>query len=115
MLLSLEVESSRTIHRQTISKSKGMIMRKGDRFIWHSCALVVGLTVCNLCGVPAVAQSTAARVLSNAVVNQPVLFDVAPALSTALKAASTAQGTRAIHAPLKPKATTLSRTDLIAF
>jgi len=84
-------------------------MRKEiTKISWYSAALIVGLNAGALYGPPAAAQSTAVRVLSNAVVSQPVLFDATPALSTLLSPASTAQGTRAIHAPMKPKASQLA-------
>jgi hypothetical protein len=84
-------------------------MRKEiTKISWYSAALVLGLFVGALYGPPATAQSTAARVLSNAVVSQPVLFDATPALSTLLSPASAAQGTREIHAPMKPKASQLA-------
>ena len=90
-------------------------MRKESKGIfWYSAALVLGLSLGDLYGLTAEAQSTAARVLSNAVVNQPVLFDVAPPLSTLLKSAAIGPSTRAIHAPLKPKLSqlTLNLTQL---
>jgi hypothetical protein len=84
-------------------------MRKEiTKISWYAAALVMGLNVGALYGSPAAAQSTAARVLSNAVVSQPVLFDATPALSTLLSPAATAQGTREIHAPMKPKASQLA-------
>ena len=58
-----------------------------------------------LSGLRLAAQQTPTepQVLSNAVVNEPIRFDVSPPLSQLLTEAPVPQGVRATHAPLQPK------------
>src|SRR5271167_2940777 len=54
---------------------------------------------------PSAAQQTPTKpqVLSNAVVNEPIQFDVSPPLAELVTAAPAQQGVRLMHAPLLPK------------
>jgi hypothetical protein len=86
-------------------------MNKEDIGIsWYSVARRVALSFAALCAFPAAAQSIAAepQVLSNAVANAPVQFDVSPGLAPLLSQASVSeallpQGDRVMQAPMKPK------------
>jgi hypothetical protein len=64
------------------------------------------LILAALCGLPAAAQQTPTgpQVLSNAVVNQPIQFDVSPPLTELLREAPAQQGgTYVTHPPMQPK------------
>jgi hypothetical protein len=83
-----------------------MIVKKNDRRVLSfSVAVLWTLILAALCGLPAAAQQTTAqpKVLSNAVVNQPVHFDVSRPLAELLKEAPAQQSVRLMHAPMQPK------------
>ncbi len=69
-------------------------------------AVLSALFLVALCGLPAAAQQTPTgpQVLSNAVVNQPIQFDVSPPLTELLREAPAQQGgTYVTHPPMQPK------------
>src|ERR1019366_6307352 len=63
-----------------------------------------------ICAVPAWSQQTPSQphVLSNAVMNEPIHFDVSSPLSGALLTAPAQQGDRVTHAPRLPKLSKLT-------
>ena len=74
--------------------------KKNSRF---SVAVLSALILVALCGLPAAAQqATGPQVLSNAVANQPIHFDVSSPLSVLLTATAR-QGDRVTHVPIQPK------------
>ena len=81
-------------------------MRKnGKGIMCFSVAIVFALVLAVPSGLQAAPQQTPTgpRVLNNAVVNQPIQFDVSRPLAELLKEAPAPQGTRMMHAPMKPK------------
>src|SRR5271168_589836 len=81
-------------------------MKKNNKTILRfSVAVVSALILAPLCGLPAAAQQTPTQpqVLSNAVVNQPMQFDVSPALAELATEAPASQGVHLMHAPMLPK------------
>ncbi len=81
-------------------------MRKDSkRILWFSVAIASTLVLAVPSGLQAAPQQTAAgpQVLSNAVVSQPIQFDVSRPLAEMLKEAPAQQGVRMMHAPMKPK------------
>jgi hypothetical protein len=81
-------------------------MKKNNmRILRFSGAVVSALILAALCGLPAAAQQapTQPQVLSNAVVNRPIQFDVSRPLAELLTEAPPQQGFRMMHAPMRPK------------
>ena len=81
-------------------------MRKNsERVLCFSVTVLSALILAALCGLPAAAQQTLTRpkVLSNAVVNQSIQFDVSRPLAEVVREAPAMQGSRTMHAPKRPK------------
>jgi hypothetical protein len=81
-------------------------MKKNDkRVLCFSVAVLLALILTVLCGLPAAAQQTPTgpKVLSNAVVNESIKFDVSRPLAEVLREAPAQQVFRMMHAPMKPK------------
>ena len=81
-------------------------MKKNDKRIsCFSMAVLSALILAALCGLPGAAQQTPTQpqVLSNAVVNEPIHFDVSSPLAELLTTAPAQQGVRVMHAPRMPK------------
>jgi hypothetical protein len=81
------------------------MMKKNRKGIfWFSAAVPSALILAALCGLPAAAQTAAQpQVLTNAVVNEPIHFDVSPPLAELVMEAPAQQGVRLMHAPMRPK------------
>ena len=90
-------------------------MKSDKRSLCCSVAVVSGLILASLCGLRAAAQQTPVQpqVLGNAVVNEPMQFDVSPPLGELLKETPTYQGSRLIHAPMLPKLRQLTNAQHI--
>jgi hypothetical protein len=93
---------------KVFTQKKGdMIVKKNDkRILCFSFAVLSALILAALCGLPAAAQQTPSgpKVLSNAVVNEPIQFDVSRPLAEVLREApAPQQGFRMMHAPKRPK------------
>jgi hypothetical protein len=81
-------------------------MKKNNkRILCFSVAGLSTLILAALSGLPAAAQQTPTepKVLSNAVVNEPIQFDVSPPLAELVREAPAQQGFRMMHAPKRPK------------
>jgi hypothetical protein len=81
-------------------------MKKNNKRIsCFSVAVLSVLILAALSGLPAAAQQIPAepKVLSNAVVNQPIQFDASRPLAEVLREAPAQQGFRMMHAPKQPK------------
>jgi hypothetical protein len=81
-------------------------MKKNDkRILCFSVAVVSTLILAPLCGLPAAAQQapTQPQVLSNAVANEPIHFDVSPPLAELVTETPASQGVHLMHAPMLPK------------
>ena len=77
-------------------------MKKNNkRILCVSVTFVSPLILAALCGLPAAAQQP--QVLSNAVVNKPIQFDISPPLAELAKEAPAFQGVHLKHAPMRPK------------
>src|SRR5271157_4924282 len=96
------------------------IREKGDRMmkkskksiLCFSVAILSMLILAALCGLPAAAQQTP-QVLSNAVANAPIQFDVSRPLAQLLREApAQLQGDRVTHAPMQPKLQQLKGAQL---
>jgi hypothetical protein len=97
------------IYPDTISE-RGKIMKKeSKRILYVSVTVVFPLILAALCGLPAAAQQP--QVLSNAVVNKPIQFDVSPPLAELAKEAPAFQGVHLKHAPMRPKLQQLTRAQ----
>jgi hypothetical protein len=90
-------------------------MKNDKRSLCFSVAIVSGLILAAAWGLPAAAQQTPVQpqVLSNAVVNEAMQFDVSPPLGELLKETPAYQGSRLIHAPMLPKLRQLTSTQHI--
>lgn len=79
--------------------------KNSNRVLWFSVAIASALILAVPSGLQASPQqaATGPQVLSNAVVSQPIQFDVSRPLSELLKVAPAQQGARMMHAPMKPK------------
>jgi hypothetical protein len=91
-------------------------MRKNSSgVLWISAAALSTLSLMALCGLPAAAQPapTQPQVLSNAVMNEPIHFDISAPLAELVTTASVSQGTRAMHAPMKTKLPRLTSAQQI--
>jgi hypothetical protein len=75
------------------------------RILGFSVAVLSALILVAPSGLRAAPQQTPSQpqVLSNAVANEPIQFDVSPPLAELLKEAPAQQGVRLMHAPMKPK------------
>jgi hypothetical protein len=75
------------------------------RVLCFSVTVVSTLILAVLCGLPAAAQQapTQPQVLANAVVNQPMQFDVSPPMAELSRETPAAQGVHLMHAPMLPK------------
>ena len=94
------------IRIQLTQPEKGKIMQKKIKKILHLfCAAMPALLLMAPSSLlVASPQSTAApQVLSNAVANDPVRFDVSPPLTSLMATASALPAVQQAHAPLKPK------------
>jgi len=80
-------------------------MIKIFRFMTMSTISLPVLCLAVICAVPVWARQIPSQpqVLSNAVVNQPIHFDVSPPLAELVREAPAQQGVRLLHAPMKPK------------
>ncbi|MGC2607529.1 MAG: hypothetical protein WA419_18435, partial [Silvibacterium sp.] len=80
-------------------------MIKIFRFLTTCTISLSVLCLAVICAVPAWAQQRPSQpqVLSNAVVNEPIHFDVSPSLAEMVKEAPAPQGVRLMHAPMLPK------------
>ena len=81
-------------------------MKKNDkRVLCFSVAVLSALILAALCGLPAAAQQTPTgpKVLSNAVANEPIHFDVSRPLTELRREAPAQQGRRSMHATIQPK------------
>ena len=76
-------------------------MIKIFRFLTTCTISLSVLCLAVICAVPAWAQQRPSQpqVLSNAVVNEPIHFDVSPSLAEMVKEAPAPQGVRLMHAP----------------
>ena len=79
--------------------------KNNQKILCFSVAVLSALILAALCGLPATAQQTPTKpkVLSNAVVNEPIRFDVSPPLAELVTKAPAQQGVRVVHAPMQPK------------
>jgi len=79
--------------------------KSSKRMFRSSVAIVFTLILSALCGLPAAAQQTPTQpqVLSNAVVNKPMQFDVSRPLAELATEAPAQPGIRLKHAPRQPK------------
>jgi hypothetical protein len=82
-----------------------MMKKNNERILCFSVTVISTLILVTLCGLPASAQQTPTQpqVLSNAVANEPIQFDVSPPIAALAKEAPAPQGVRMMHAPLHPK------------
>ncbi|MGA7063148.1 MAG: hypothetical protein WBY69_18210 [Candidatus Acidiferrales bacterium] len=89
-------------------------MKKNNkRILCFSAAVLSALILAALCGLSVAAQRTPTepQVLSNAVVNQPIHFDVSQPLGEMLAQAPVQGGVHTTHAPMKPKMQQLTVTQ----
>jgi hypothetical protein len=86
-------------------KKDGIMKKNNKRISCFSVAVLSALILAGLCGLPAAAQQTptGAKVLSNAVVHEPIQSDVSRPLAEVLREAPAQQGVRMMHAPKQPK------------
>jgi hypothetical protein len=83
-----------------------MIMRENSkRILSFSAAVLSALTLTAPSGLGAAPKQTPTepQVLSNAVANEPMQFDVSPPLAQLLTEAPAQQAVRVTHAPMRPK------------
>lgn len=80
-------------------------MKKNNkRVLCFSVAVLAALILAAPSGLRAAQQTpTEPQVLTNAVANEPIQFDVSPPLAELLTEAPPQQGVRLMHAPMKPK------------
>jgi hypothetical protein len=81
-------------------------MKKNDkRILYFAVTALSALILAALCGLPTAAQqtTTSPKVLSNAVANEPIHFDVSRPLTELLTEAPAQQARRQMHATMKPK------------
>src|SRR5579863_8460259 len=84
----------------------GGIMKKNNkRILCSSVAVLSALILAAPSGLRAAPQqkSTEPQVLSNALVNEPIQFDVSPSLAKLAAQPPVQQGGRLTHAPRRPK------------
>ena len=89
-------------------------MKKNNkRVLYFAVTVLFALLLSALCGLQAAAQQTPIKpqVLSNAVANKPIHFDVSPPLTKLVREAPSQQGVHVIHAPLLPKLPRLTATQ----
>ena len=82
------------------------IMKNSKRILWFSAEVLSTLILAALCGLPAAAQltPTGPQVLSNAVANEPIQFDVSrPLAELVTEAPAQQQGAYVTHPPMNPK------------
>ena len=94
------------IRNYSLSEKGNRKMKKTTReFCRSSVTVVFTLILAALCGLPAAAQKTPTQpqVLSNAVVNKPMQFDVSQPLAELATEAPAQPGIRLKHAPRQPK------------
>ncbi len=79
--------------------------KKNKSILCFSAAVLSALILAAPSGLWAAPQQkpTEPQVLSNALVNEPIQFDVSPSLATLAAKAPAQQGARLTHAPLRPK------------
>ena len=79
--------------------------KSGKKILYFSVIVLSALILAALGGLPATAQQrpTQPKVLSNAVVNEPIHFDVSLPLAELAMQAPAQQGIHVVHAPLQPK------------
>jgi hypothetical protein len=86
--------------------------KNSKRILWFSVAVLSALILAVLVGVPAAAQQSP-QVLSNAVANAPIQFDVSRPLAELVREAPAQQGgTYVTHPPMQPKLLQLTGAQL---
>jgi len=89
-----------------------MMEKNNKRILWFSVVVLSALILVALCGLPALAQQSP-QVLSNAVANAPIQFDVSRPLAELVREAPAQQGgTYVTHPPMQPKLQRLTGAQL---